>query len=144
MASNWVEWSCRAFLSLLPISLNKVGFDPWIGKIQEEGMATRTWQLTPVFLPEKIPRIEEPWELQSMGLKRVGHDCSDWGKHSPARWITSACEWAKIPFISPSFLIWSPTPSCTPISHQQLRTVCDSSQWWSHTPDPWWYSCRDT
>ena len=27
---------------ILPISLNKVGFDPWIGKIQEEGMATRT------------------------------------------------------------------------------------------------------
>ena len=42
------------------MSLNKVGFDPWIGKIREEGMATRTWQLTPVFLPDKIPRIEEP------------------------------------------------------------------------------------
>ena len=33
----------------------------------EEGMAT-----TPVFLPGKSPRIEEPCELQPMELQRVG------------------------------------------------------------------------
>ena len=35
----------------------------------EEGMAT-----TPVFLPGESPGTEEPGELQSMGLQRVGHD----------------------------------------------------------------------
>ena len=37
----------------------------------EEGMAT-----TPVFLPGESPGTEEPEELQSMGLQRVGHDWS--------------------------------------------------------------------
>ena len=33
----------------------------------------RKWQPTPVFLPGKIPRTEEPGGLQSMGSQRVGH-----------------------------------------------------------------------
>ena len=39
-------------------------FDPLRGK----------WQPTPVFLPGRIPRTEEPGGLQSMWLHRVGHD----------------------------------------------------------------------
>ena len=32
------------------------------------------WQPTPVFLPGKIPWMEEPGRLQSMGSQRVRHD----------------------------------------------------------------------
>ena len=41
------------------------GFDPWVRKIPWR----RTWQPTPVFLPEDFPWTEEPGELQSMGHK---------------------------------------------------------------------------
>ena len=34
----------------------------------------RWWHPTPVLLPGKIPWMEEPGRLQSMGLLRVGHD----------------------------------------------------------------------
>ena len=34
----------------------------------------REWQLTPVFLPGKVPWTEEPGKLQSMGLQRVRHN----------------------------------------------------------------------
>ena len=34
----------------------------------------RQWHPTPVLLPEKIPRTEEPGRLPSMGSHRVGHD----------------------------------------------------------------------
>ena len=46
------------------------GFDSWVGKIPQR----RTWQPTPVFLPEESSWTEEPGGLQSMGLQRVGHD----------------------------------------------------------------------
>ena len=45
-------------------------FNPWVGKIPWR----RKWQTTPVFLTWKIPWIEEPGGLQSMGSQRVGHD----------------------------------------------------------------------
>ena len=48
----------------------KYRFDLWVGKIPWR----RKWQLTPVFLPGKIPWTEEPGGLQSMRLRRVGHD----------------------------------------------------------------------
>ena len=35
------------------------------------------WQPTPVFLPGEIPWTEEPDRLQSIGLQRIGHNCSD-------------------------------------------------------------------
>ena len=34
----------------------------------------RKWQLTPIFLPGKIPWTEKSGGLQSMGSQRVGHD----------------------------------------------------------------------
>ena len=46
------------------------GFDPWVGKIPWR----RAWQPTPVFLPGESPWTEEPGELQSKGLPRVGHN----------------------------------------------------------------------
>ena len=35
---------------------------------------SRKWQPTPVFLPGKFHGQEESGELQSIGLRKVGHD----------------------------------------------------------------------
>ena len=48
----------------------RLGFDPWVGKIPWR----RAWQPTPVFLPKESPWTEEPGGLQSMGSQRVGHN----------------------------------------------------------------------
>ena len=45
-------------------------FNPWVGKIP----GRKTWQPTPVCLPRESPWTEEPGELQSMGLQRVGRN----------------------------------------------------------------------
>ena len=45
-------------------------FNPWLVKMPWR----RAWQSPLVFLPGGSPWIEEPGELQSMGLQRVGHD----------------------------------------------------------------------
>ena len=55
--SIWLQWG-------------RPGFDPWVRKIPWRSQ----WQPTPVLLPEKIPWMEEPGRLQSMGLQRVGPD----------------------------------------------------------------------
>ena len=51
-------------------AVRETEFNPWVGKIPWR----RKWQTTPVFLTWKIPWIEEPGGLQSMGSQRVGHD----------------------------------------------------------------------
>ena len=45
------------------------GFDPWVGKILEEEMATHS-----SILAWRIPWTEESSRLQSMGSQRAGHD----------------------------------------------------------------------
>ena len=51
-------------------NLGRPGFDSWVGKIPlEKEMATHSSTLA-----WKIPWIEEPGRLQSMGSQRVGHD----------------------------------------------------------------------
>ena len=50
--------------------MQEMRFDPWVGKIPWR----REWQPSPVFLPGKIPWMEEPVGLQSMGLQRARHD----------------------------------------------------------------------
>ena len=45
-------------------------FDPWVGKIPWR----RKWQSSPVFLPWKIPWMNESGRLKSIGLQRVGCD----------------------------------------------------------------------
>jgi len=47
----------------------RCGFDPWIGKIQEEGMATHS-----SILAGSIPWTEEPGRLQHMESQRVRQD----------------------------------------------------------------------
>ena len=51
-------------------SCKRPGFNPWVGKIPWR----RTRQPTPVFLHGEAPWAEEPGRLQSLGLRRVGHD----------------------------------------------------------------------
>ena len=43
------------------------GFNPWVGKIP-------CMALTPLYLPEESPWLEEPDGLQSIGSQRVRHD----------------------------------------------------------------------
>ena len=45
----------------------------------------RAWQPTPVFLPGEFPWTEDPGRLQSMGLKRVGHNWAT--KHSTTQGV---------------------------------------------------------
>ena len=49
------------------------GFNPWVWKIPWR----RAWQPTPVFLPGESQEQRSLVGLQSIGLQRVGHDCSD-------------------------------------------------------------------
>ena len=46
-----------------PANARDLQFNPWVRKIPRK----RKWQPTPVFSPGKIPWIEEPDRLQSMG-----------------------------------------------------------------------------
>ena len=51
-------------------SFKRHRFNPWISNVPWR----RAWEPTPVFLPGRIPRTEEPGRLQSVGLQRVKHD----------------------------------------------------------------------
>ena len=62
--SWWLSW-WRTHLQW-----GRPGFNPWVGKIPWR----RAWQPIPVFLPRESPWTEEPGELKSMGLQRVGQD----------------------------------------------------------------------
>ena len=46
------------------------GVDSRVGKIP----SNRAWQPTPILLPGKSPRTEEPGRLQSTGSQTVRHD----------------------------------------------------------------------
>ena len=47
---------------------------PCLFNLYAEYIERRQWHPTPVLLPRKIPWMEEPGRLQSMGSHRVGHD----------------------------------------------------------------------
>ena len=49
-------------------------WESWVRSLGWEDPWRRAWQLTPVFLPGESLCTEEPGELQSTGLERVGHD----------------------------------------------------------------------
>ena len=59
---SWVSLVAQ-MVKNLPAS-GRSGCDPWAGKIPQR----RDWLPTPVFLPGESPGIEEPKDLQSMGL----------------------------------------------------------------------------
>ena len=52
-----------------PIKAGDPGFDPWVGKIPEEEMATHS-----SILAWKISWTEKPGRLQPMGSQKVVHD----------------------------------------------------------------------
>ena len=55
---------------ILYLQCRRSRFDPWVGEDPlEKAMATHS-----SILAWKIPCIEEPGRLQSMGSQRVGHD----------------------------------------------------------------------
>ena len=45
-----------------------------VRSLGQEDPLEKKWQPTPVLLPGKIPWMEEPGRLQSMGLLRVRHN----------------------------------------------------------------------
>ena len=61
---------CRRYKSLR--------FDPWMWKISWR----RKWKPIPIFLPGKIPWIEESGRLKSMGSQRVRHDWAHTHTHT--------------------------------------------------------------
>ena len=56
--------------SRVSLQCGRPGFNPSVGKT----LWRRKWQPTLVFLPRKIPWMQEPGRRQSMGSQRVGHD----------------------------------------------------------------------
>ena len=71
--SHWRRlWACLGLLGASAVknlpAMQETHFDPWVGKIPDEEMATSS-----SILACKIPRTEEPGVLQSMGLQRVGY-----------------------------------------------------------------------
>ena len=57
--------------------------NPCVGKIPW----SRKWQLTPVYLPGRIPWTEECVRLQSMGLQRVRHDWRNLEQHTAHHFV---------------------------------------------------------
>ena len=49
-------------------------WETWVRSLGWEDPLEKGMAMSPVFLPRKFPWVEEPSELQSMGLPRVRHD----------------------------------------------------------------------
>ena len=87
--------------------LKRHGFSPWVGKTPwRRNMATH-----PSILAWRIPRTEEPGELQSIVLQRVGHDWSSLACRPESRCKT---------FLLVKDLLGSFTDCCSSISE-----LCD-------------------
>ena len=74
----------------------------------EEGMAAHA-----SILAWRIPRTEEPEELQSTGLQKVRHDWSDWAHahtnthtHTHTHMLSAQQLFLIIPEVEPHFLFW--------------------------------------
>ena len=61
----------------------------------EEGLTAHS-----SILAWRIPWTEEPGGLQSIGLHRVGHDCSD-SAHMHRRWVRAQC-WPLVSTLRPA------------------------------------------
>ena len=65
MGKSWASPVAQMVKRLLQCT--RPGFDPWVGRISWR----RKWQPTPVLLPGKFPRTEEPGRLHSMGIAKT-------------------------------------------------------------------------
>ena len=54
-----------------PPTVQKLGIDPWLGRFPGEGNSNPLQ-----YFAWRIPWTEQPGGLQSMGLQRVGHNCT--------------------------------------------------------------------
>ena len=87
----------------------------------------RKWQPTPVFLPEKVQGQEELGGLLSMGLQRVGHDCTSFTQSQitdtgQSFWVFVYL-WPIILFVSSHLTC----PSTLPMIYAQLFAKMDPS-----------------
>ena len=82
----------------------------------------RQWHCTPVLLPGKIPWIEEPGGLQSMGLLRVGHN-----------WVTSLSLFTFMHWRRK----WQPTPVYLPGESQGQRSLVGCRLWGHRVGHNW-------
>ena len=67
-----LEWGAIAFSKVNPRSSYSTNLIQTVDDFKKN--QKRQWHPTPVLLPGKIPWMEEPGWLQSMGSLRVGHD----------------------------------------------------------------------
>ena len=71
----WVLNTEASLVTHVVKSLPAIILETWVRYLDWEDAWRRKWQPTPVILPGKsIPQMEEPGELQSMGLHRDRHD----------------------------------------------------------------------
>ena len=106
------------------------GFSPGVGKIPWR----RTWQPTPAFLPEEIPRTGEPGELQLTGSQGAGHDWSTWAAAAAAREPANGASPATASFHTESS--WNPTTrSLACCLWLRLHHPSWAKQLWKRPPD---------
>ena len=77
----------------------ETGFNPWVGKIPWR----RKWQPTPVFLAWKIPWMEKPGRLQSMGSKKL--EITEW-LHILFRWYLTSLVAQRLKHLPPMRETW--------------------------------------
>ena len=73
-------------------------------------------------LPGKIPWMEEPGRLQSMGLQRVGHD---W---ATSLWLFTFMHWRRK---------WQPTPVFLPVESQGWQSLVGCCLWGRRVGQDW-------
>ena len=114
-------------------------FDPWAGKIPEEGTATHS---SPAW---RIPCTGEPGGPQSMGSQKVRHDWGSWactwfqpGSYSPLPSKIPTCTVPRPFLLDPQ--VFSLTRYILRISATQQNCLCfcDSQP---HTWKPMWKMC---
>ena len=57
--------------------------ETWVQSLGREDLLKKEMATHSSILAWKMPWMEEPGGLQSMGLERVSHDCRDLAQHNP-------------------------------------------------------------
>ena len=98
---NWIYLPGGPYGKVSAYNAGDLGSIPRLGKFPENEMATHSsihaW---------KIPWMEDPFRLQSMGLQRVGHDWATFFHSIPLLWNEL---WSPPPF---KILVSNSNPQC--------------------------------
>ena len=71
----WNNYNVGIFTPVLQMRKHQEGTNKYNNLLRiRKQVLEGSWQPTPVFLPGESPWTEEPGELQSMGLRSIGHD----------------------------------------------------------------------